>query len=365
MTDPRYIAGVMTGTSLDGLDAALAFMDGCGLRLRARLVGFHSIPLGPLASSLATLAQGQPAEPIVYMQAARALGCLYADAVAELCREHLPAGEKLHAVAAHGQTIWHAPQQRMSWQLFDPWPLVMKLGVPVVYDLRQADLIAGGQGAPITPLADWLLFRSASLVVNLGGICNLTVLSGKNEGPEAIAAMDVGPCNLLLDGLIRRRVPSAKFDADGMLAARGRVLPEVVRAIEDSEPMRQARGRSMGREDFHDRWLDELSAMDVATEDLLASVCELVARLVAARRRGTGRVLLAGGGARNRTLVRHLDRACGTGVAMLDDVGVPAEAREALEMAVLGALCEDGVPITLPQVTGAISPGVAGTWVGR
>ncbi len=152
----RIIAGCRTGTSLDGLDVVLAEVRGTGLAISARTVAGAHRELGELGGVLRRLASGGPAPPIEYLRAARRLGELHAEAVGGLCRgANVPRPD---LVAAHGQTIWHASREVLSWQLFDPWPLVTKLRSPVVYDLRQADLNVGGRGAPITPLADWVLY---------------------------------------------------------------------------------------------------------------------------------------------------------------------------------------------------------------
>lgn len=408
----RYVVGCMTGTSLDGLDVALAEIEGRGLGMRVTLRGHLSSPLAGVAKDLRRFAEGQPAPPIDYLRAARGLGEQHADAVAELIRRHLPANAELDFVVAHGQTIWHAPPGRhpdrvalpvrsafaehrpvgtvlpvetvlpletvlpagLSWQLFDPWPLVRRLGVPVCYDLRQADLIAGGQGAPITPLADHVLYRRDGLprlIVNLGGICNITTIGAD---PSQIAGGDVCPCNILLDTVVQRLFPPARYDTDGLIARSGRIVEMLHRAV-FIDVMEILKGqRSLGREQFPrqvvEGWL--ATAMKYETPaDIVATYTFAVADLVAAGIEKCGRgleaadVVLAGGGARNPVLVDFIRQQLRGARAVLlsDDVGIPVEAREALAFVVLGALSQDGVPITLPAVTGADRPGRAGAWV--
>lgn len=364
----------MTGTSLDGLDAALVRLEGTGTALTAQFVGLVSRPLGDeLGCTLRRLAAGEPRPPIDFLRAARQLGRLHAQAVADLCDQHLPADARLSFVAAHGQTIWHAPQEQLSWQLFDPWPLVRTLNVPVVYDLRQADLIAGGQGAPITPLADWVLYRDADrprVVVNLGGICNVTVL-----GPtiQAIHARDLCPCNILLDGVVQRLFPSMRYDDQGRIARRGRVIPSLRQTVVDQVRAITQQHRSLGREQFPDallnRWVDAARQQTPQPQDIVASFTAAVADLISQAWRdglfdnAPAEVVLAGGGARNAALVDHLRAKSAAAVRLSDELGIPLEAREAAAFAVLGALSRDGVPITLEQVTGGAQPGVAGAWV--
>ncbi len=429
----RHIAGCMTGTSMDGLDVALVQIEGRGLAMTASIVATHSEPLGSLADDLRDLAGGEGTPALGWMQAAHRLGMLHAEAIEGLMQRASAAGgatpPQLDAVAAHGQTVWHAPDQGLSGQLFDPWPVVRRWSVPVVYDLRGADLAAGGQGAPITPLADWVMFADASehrTIVNLGGICNITHLppppprdpqgprippqtaqsqatlqaADINAGsetsrmdraapaatdvvrkrcdPTSVRGRDIGPCNLLLDGLIRRLRPGLRMDEGGTLATDGTVREPIVEAIHAHGYIAGGKTHSTGREQFDDQWLDSIAALAMdhgemaedAVADALASACAAVAQLIHRHLPETvDRIILAGGGAHNRALVRAIEQVGGTAVKNAtiirsDDLGVPASYREAAQMAVLGALCQDGVPITLERITGGHRPGVAGTWAG-
>ncbi len=359
----------MTGTSLDGLDVVLAEVRGRGLEIEARLLAHAARPLGELGARLRRLAEGSVAPAIEFLRAARALGDLHATAIGELMRRE--SISKLDFVVAHGQTIAHASAEGLSWQLFDPWPIAGRLKIPVLYDLRQSDLIAGGEGAPITPLADWVIFRHARrgrLVVNLGGIANATFLPA-GGGPTEIRAADLAPCNLLIDGVTRALWPEQHFDRDGLLAASGTAREEITRLVEELPAVRGGRAwRSLGREDLPDGWIADLvgdSGKRFRPEDVLRSAVEAVAVAIA---RGAGpwgaeEAILAGGGARNPILVEALGRRLGSSTILSDALGIPCEAREGLEIAVLGALARDGVAITLPQVTGARSPGRAGAWI--
>jgi anhydro-N-acetylmuramic acid kinase len=363
VSDRRHIAGCMTGTSIDGLDVALVEVTGTGLALRARVRRCLSRPLGGLAKTLRALADQEPLPAGRIAAAARDLALLHADALSELA-----AGERLDLVCVHGQTVYHAPP--VSWQLMNPAPICRALGAPVVHDLRAADLAAGGQGAPITPIADALLFREvpgAWAVVNLGGFCNITVRAagpapGEPIDPGAITAGDVCACNQVLDA-IARRLMNSPFDAEGARAAAGTVHEE---ALEDLDGIfvSQARAkRSLGTGDEVGEWISRFRAR-VSAEDLAATACEAIGSAIARRAGNAGRVLLAGGGVRNAALVAAIGSCCTAPVSTTDAHGVPAAYREAAGFAVLGALCQDRVPITLPQVTGVASPApVAGAWV--
>ena len=364
------IAGCMTGTSLDGLDASLVEVTGHGLAMTAELIGTVSCGLAGLADVLGPMAAGKPHAPLDYLRAARQLGVLHADAISDLCRDYLPADRRLSLVAAHGQTIWHAPDEGVSWQLFDAEPVARRLNVPVCYNLRQADLIAGGEGAPITPISDWVMFRHPSrdrLIVNLGGISNMTHLPAGGS-LEQVRGADIGPCNLLIDGVVRRLHPDRPYDTDGQIAGQGQIDLEVFGLIEQHPAIRSQTKRSLGREDFVDSWIDglvESLTHRVPVADIVASVVDAVAQLIGRSPLAMAdEVILAGGGARNPVLVQRIREAlAGKTVMLSDELGVPIEARESAGFAVLGALCEDRVPISLPQITGSNSPGVAGQWV--
>ncbi|MEM9416481.1 MAG: anhydro-N-acetylmuramic acid kinase [Planctomycetota bacterium] len=386
MTQPtreRIVVGCMTGTSLDGLDVALVRIVGTGLEMSAEYLGHVSRDLPDiLRETLMHLASGGAAEPVVYMRAARELGELHADSVRHLLEE--TKGPKPEFVVAHGQTIWHDPRPRkgdaeapnlgpMSWQLFDPWPVVKRIGVPVCYDLRQADLVAGGEGAPLTPLADWVMYREkADLIVNLGGVMNFTWWPLDSSMPSYIEGGDTCLCNLLLDGFAQQLL-GEPYDRDGQAAARGKLVESILYDFQDRFEVLGAGERSLGREDLEDGAIKSLIAAHpgVTPPDLLFNAIACIGQSVGEVFEGMAaqRLVLAGGGVRNKTLVRYIrdviegDSFC-EGAVLSDDLGIPCEAREAMGFAVLGALSQDGVPVSLPQVTGAKDPGVAGVWAG-
>ena len=373
----RIVAGCMTGTSLDGLDAALVRIVGTGLDMTAEYLGWVSHPMDPgLRDTLMHLASGGAAEPLTYLRAARGVGELYADGVQHLLDE--TNGPRPAFVVAHGQTIWHAPREEaspMSWQLFDPWPVVKRIGVPVCYDLRQADLIAGGEGAPLTPLADWVMYRDkADLIANLGGVFNCTYWSLSAEpGVDAVEGGDVCLCNLLLDGLAQRLL-DRPYDRDGEAASAGVFDEKLYRTYgQHLAVMGTGERGSLGREDLQNGVIDRVlqAFHDRSPADLLFNAIAFVGQTIGEVFEGTAaqRLVLAGGGAKNKTLVNYIreiiepDSFCES-VCLSDDLGIPCEAREAMGFAVLGALSQDGVPCSLPQVTGATDPGGAGVWAG-
>ncbi len=359
----RVVVGCMTGTSIDALDVAVVRVRGRGLGMTVEFVRGHSAGLGAIGARLRAMADQEALTAGEIARVSREFALLHASAVREVLM-----GETAALVAVHGQTVFHAPP--VSWQMFNGAVLAHELGMPVVFDLRGADLAAGGQGAPITPLADWVLFRSreATAVVNLGGFCNVTLLPGDDGAPAErqiarIEGLDVCACNHVLDRIARETMGAA-YDADGARASAGTARPEAVEVLRGVLGAQSRGGRSLGTGDETWRWVDRWRA-GMMPEDLAASACAAIGAVIGERIGGAARVLVAGGGARNRAVVAAIRANVRGEVRTTDAAGVPIEYREAAEMGVLGALCADGVAITLPRVTGVAGPApVAGVWAG-
>lgn len=374
----RIVVGCMTGTSLDGLDAAVVRITGSGLEMKAELLGHRPHPMPPqLRSALMQMASGEPAEPLAFLRAARGIGEMHAQAVEQLLHQYDV--KETDFVVAHGQTIWHAPRDDSesggpkSWQLFDPWPVVKRIGTPVCYDLRQADLIAGGEGAPLTPLSDWVMYRGrGDLIVNLGGVFNYTSCPLEAKNIDAIEGCDVCLCNLLLDGLSQRLL-NQPYDMDGAVASTGQFDETLLRNFEKRLEVHGPGEGSLGRENLQGRVIDQIieAHRDRSPADLLFNAIVFIAQAMRKvfESYAAQRLVLAGGGTLNKTLVQYTREiiehdSVGGSVLLSEDLGIPSEAREAMGFAVLGALSQDGVSISLPQVTGTKSPGIAGVWAG-
>jgi 1,6-anhydro-N-acetylmuramate kinase len=286
-------------------------------------------------------------------------------------------------IAVHGQTVFHSPP--VSWQMFNPAVLAHETGIDVVCDLRAADLAAGGQGAPITPLADWVWLRSPTerrVVLNLGGFANATLLP-RDTGPESIAdvrGMDICACNHVLDAAARAGL-GKPFDEYGAAAMEGAVSFEARQELCDLLAKQSSAARSLGTGDEvsgKDGWIERWNGR-LTPNDLCATACAAVGKtIVRAIRKGTepghkafDRLILAGGGLKNIALRSAICTDSGVRLSITQDAfsyqqSLPMEFREAIEMAILGALCQDGVPITLPGVTGGTAGAgpkpVAGVW---
>lgn len=366
----RLVVGCMTGTSIDGLDCALARITGRGLAMRAELLATHSAPIPDgLRQTLRRIAAAEPLTAAAIARAAREFGELHANTIADLLKaSNTP---KPDLIAVHGQTVFHSPPD--SWQLINPAPIARAHNCPVVSDLRAADLAAGGQGAPITPLADFTLFRHESLptaVVNLGGFCNITLLPAAPASADPasllphIRGFDVCACNQILDDLARK-VLRADYDESGAAALRGHPHEEALIDLEGVLATQSSSKRSLGTGDESAEWVSRWR-VHVPADDLAATACEGIGRTIAERIVETGaeRILLAGGGARNAALVKAIASWVSSTPVTTDTLGVDVSSREALCMAVLGALSHDRVPITLPQVTRCPPPApIAGSWL--
>ena len=356
MNEARHVVGCMTGSSLDALDVALVRIVGRGLEMSAAVESFGSHPLDSLSGELRRLIAGESVPMRTSVQLADALGRVHAEAIAS----HLN-GRRADFIAVHGQTVVHAPP--IGHQLINPWPIAHRFGIPVVCGMRDADLALGGQGAPITPIADLILFRhqtQSRAVVNLGGFCNISRLPACQDaraGLGSVRGFDVCPCNHWLDHAARERLGEA-CDLGGAAASRGRVDDSYCQMLSARLEQLSGEGRSFGPGD------DALPMpASLSPEDTLASIVHAIAGRIARETAGVDAVLLAGGSAANSTLVSAIGDACAAPVSDTASVGIMPAAREAVAMAVLGALCHDGVAVCLPQITGAEGSAVAGSWV--
>lgn len=356
--------GLMSGTSLDGVDACAVAFDPA-----PRLIGESSVRLSPdLRQSLLWLATGEgpaPDDPIDTLgRARRDLADAYAEAV-----NALPADVRAGAlcVGAHGQTIRHRPDEGFSLQIIDGARLAQRIGLPVVTDLRSADVALGGQGAPLVPpfhLAAFGGLGGRPAVVNIGGIANVTIL--EPETRTIVAGFDTGPGNRLLDDWIARSL-GRPFDDGGRWAATGQVDEALLEHLLDDPFFALAPPKSTGREQFNLNWLDQrLRAFGGrhAPEDVQATLLALTATTIARAVTpfGADRVVICGGGARNDALLRALSDRLGTIDCGPSDAlaAVPPQAVEAMAFAWLAWQRWHALPANSTAATGARGPAVLG-----
>ena len=378
------VAGVMSGTSMDGADAVLVRFRGGGeggpfsweVRHRA------SLPYpDELRERLARAIRPGGADVVELTLLHAELGEHVAVLVEALDERARAAGDGIDLVAMSGQTVWHEPvvdearsvRVPATLQLGEPARVVARCDVPVVSDLRQADLAEGGQGAPLVSFGDLLLYGRAGVaraVHNLGGIGNLTWLPPDLD-PGSVIAFDTGPANCLMDELAHAK-RGARLDEDGRLAAAGTVDEEVLSRLMAHPYLTRKPPKTTGREVFNLRELAPSGLSDLPAADALATALAFtVASTVLAYRDGLAaagapwpdEVLLAGGGARNPTLVARLKDGLGrlgARIATFEERGMTSHDREALAFAVMGYEAWHGRVNTLPAATGARRAAVAG-----
>jgi len=358
-TSSLYI-GLMSGTSLDGVDGVLADFAGGGIRTLA--AAFTPFPAS-LRQELMGLQAASKNELEREALAANGLTLCYADCVRQL----LPATTgPVAAVAVHGQTIRHRPELGFTRQTNNPALLAELTGVDVIADFRTRDIAAGGQGAPLVPAFHEAAFGqpgTARVVVNIGGIGNISVLHGDGR----VTGFDTGPGNVLMDLWIGRHL-AQPYDAGGAWAASGQVHPPLLEALLDEAYFRQPAPKSTGRDLFHDQWLDaKLKGFgEVAPADVMATLTRLTALTIAEGIRGEGvaaqAVYVCGGGAYNTTLLREIGAALGGGVTVESTaaLGIAPTRVEALAFAWLGYRFTQRQPGNLPAVTGARGPRILG-----
>jgi len=352
--------GLMSGTSMDGVDAALIESDGEGT---VRRRGFFSLPYseafrGRLKAVLGT----SGAHP----ELARELTERHAEAVSGLLgAENCPPGE-IDVIGFHGQTILHEPHVRRTVQIGAPDLLARITGRPVVFDLRVADVAAGGEGAPLVPVYHRALTRTLGTtvaVLNLGGVGNVTWIDGREgAGPDAMLAFDTGPANAPIDDFVRRRL-GIPCDEDGALASAGSVDEDRLAALLDDPYFRRRPPKSLDRDHFGARAAQAVE--DLTDADGAALLTAFSAASVAQAERWfphrPGQWIVCGGGRRNAALMRELADRLDAPIVPADSLGWNGDAVEAEAFAYLAIRSLLGRPLTFPGTTGAPAPLTGGT----
>lgn len=367
---PLRSLGLMSGTSVDGVDVALVETDGETVTARGpgtTMAYEHDV------RALIRAAFGAEQPNSATRAAEQALTAAHVEAVQRWSRDSGTALGSLDVVGFHGQTVTHRPERRFTWQLGDGAALASALGLPVVNDLRGADVAAGGQGAPLVPVYHAALARSLArplAVVNIGGVANVTWIGPSGIGPSAfgpngigpngigsegaLLAFDIGPGNGPIDDWCARRA-GQRFDRDGALAAQGKVDRGRLARFAEHRYFDKAPPKSLDRGDFNDSWAEGLGVADGA-----ATLTRGTARAIALAARHFPAAplqwVIAGGGARNPTLLKAIAAETGGKVITARELGWDGDALEAEAFAFLAVRSLRGLPITYPATTGAPQP---------
>ena len=388
----HFVVGLMSGTSLDGIDATLVRIltapDGrvSAVNLLAKSYLPYSDALRRQIDALCSPLTARIDE-LTYLHFA--LGEWYAKSVSMLLETSGWTAAAVDAISMHGQTVWHAPQPRSypgpdgelqikgTLQLGSAAVLRERTGISVISDLRSRDMAAGGEGAPLAPYIDAVLFGSTTegrIVQNIGGIGNATVVPAGAEN-EDVFAFDTGPGNMVIDAVVAEGSGGKeRFDDGGTLAAKGRVDEGLVARLMRDPYFSREPPKSTGREvygiEFSRAFIEEAKAARLGFEDRVATATAFTATSIASAYKdfilphtAIGKVVAAGGGARNATLLRMISGLLPEGIEVVPSasLGIPDEAREPMAFAVLGHESLMGRPSNLPAVTGARAPVVLGS----
>ncbi len=386
MKEVRHVVGMMSGTSVDGVDAALVEISGTDSEPKVKLLAFENKPYPPQVRekifSLFTPANAT-VDKVGYMNFL--LGEIYAKSALSVIEKAGMKPDEIDVIGSHGQTIWHAPIPESpdgipvayTVQIGEGSVIAERTGILTVSDFRVADMAAGGQGAPLVPFSEYLLYRREKetiLLQNIGGIGNMTVMPAGAK-PRDVFAFDTGPGNMIIDAVISAVTGGGKtYDAGGETAAKGRVCNALLDILKEEPYYRQPLPKTTGREHFGVQYTEKILSWwkenPIPVEDLLATVTDLTAysiadayeRYVLPKYRAS-EIIVGGGGSYNATLLRFMkERFAPHGVAVRtqEDLGLSSDAKEAVAFALMADCCMRGKANTLPSVTGAEHPAVMG-----
>lgn len=359
----RTIAGLMSGTSLDGLDIAI-----CQIASEPFLLELQASTTVPFSEDLrARILEACTGDVAIVAQLDIELGRFYADAVGDFCDA---TGISLDLIGSHGQTIYHE-HGITTLQIGEPGFMAERLSCPVISDFRRADIIAGGCGAPLVPAFDVAMFERETegvIALNIGGIANITAIPAASDSEAKAIAFDTGPGNMVIDGLMQRWTDGTKLlDVEGQAAARGRIDRNRLDRLMAHPFLTKPPPRSTGREEFGDAFCDALVAEvapadDQAWHDLLTTVTAWTALSIMHAIREhvpfeVHHLIVGGGGTHNRTLMAMLgQRSNALSVASMDQFGIDPDYREAMAFAYLADAFVRNRPGNVPAATGARDP---------
>lgn len=386
--DEAYLVGLMSGTSVDGIDAAV-------IKLASSKDQEHGVEVTLLAFENTPFPKQVRDQVFELFDVANAtidkvgamnmwLGELYAQATYSVIGKSGLEPSQIYAIGSHGQTIYHAPEEnrvggydlRCTVQIGEGAVIANRTGIPCVSDFRVADMAMGGQGAPLVPFTEHLLFgdpRQTLLMQNIGGIGNVTVLPA-NASLDQVFAFDTGPGNMIIDGLVSQLYAPMTMDVGGEIAASGQVIAELLEWMRQDEYYSMPLPKSTGRERFGQVYvaqiIDKMRANGWKSEDVIATATYLTAwsivdgyeRYIAPRHQAQ-RLLVGGGGSYNGTLIRHLQRLFASHqveVLTQEDIGGNSDAKEAIAFALLAYFTMKRLPNNIPLVTGASKSVVMG-----
>ena len=376
------VAGLISGTSVDGIDVAIVDIRGAGFEQRVLPLAHHTIEY-PAAVRRAVLSvSNADTHTAKISQLNFLLGEFFGEAVLEACRRAQVPPQSLDLIGSHGQTIYHQAVATelcgrniaSTLQLAEPAVIAERTGIPVVADFRPADMAAGGQGAPLVPYVDYLLYRDQQLgrvALNIGGIANITAIPPA-AAPDQVIAFDTGPGNMVIDALVSQFSRGTMgYDRDGRMAASGATNEGLLGELMDSPYLAQPPPKSAGREQFGVEFVTKLLDHGLPPANLVAtatafsahSIADAVGRFVAPRM-PLHQMIVSGGGLHNPELMGELKKQLsGVEFRASNDFNIDTDAKEAIAFAVLAHETYHGRPANLPSATGAKHPAILGKLV--
>ena len=384
-TDKKYIIGLMSGTSVDGIDAAIVEVSGHGLETAVNLIAFETFPF-PSGVPQRILALCHPdtgrVDDICEMNFY--IGHLFAEAAKYVLQKSRMSSNDIALIGSHGQTIHHLPREPnttrypSTLQIGEPTVIAHETGIPTIADFRVADMAAGGQGAPLVSYPDYLLFRNSVKTVgllNIGGIANLTVLPA-DCSPDAVSASDTGPGNMCIDAVVREVTEGReRYDKAGERAAQGTPYQRLVNEWLKHPFFQLPPPKTTGREMFGDTFAMECLAAcrkhGLSDNDSIATLTELTVRTITdyiqqfvGEQNPIDVLYVSGGGVHNRTIMRRLgELLADTAVEPVDNSGISSDAKEAIAFAILANEALHGQCGNLPSATGASVRKILGKFV--
>ncbi|MFU0789686.1 MAG: anhydro-N-acetylmuramic acid kinase AnmK [Virgibacillus proomii] len=371
------VVGLMSGTSLDGIDASLVKMEGYKRRTRMEVLKSISLPYNDELKQELLLAINKTSSNVEQICSLNfKMGYVFANAVKAVCKEANIHLHQLDLIGSHGQTLYHIPKAHHSLakstlQVGDPSIIAYETNTVVVSNFRTMDIAAGGEGAPLIPYMDWLLFRDENkgrILQNIGGIGNCTVIP-KNAQINEIYAFDTGPGNMIIDELCRK-LCHLPFDEGGRIAAKGKVHKDIVDRWMQHAYFRLVPPKSTGREDFGSEYTKEILTLssNLPPEDLIATATYFTAfSIVDAYKKfvfpnsEVSEIILSGGGGNNHTLIKMIEQLLPTiNVFTIDQLGITTDEKEAVGFAVLANETIHQQQTNVPKATGAIEPVILG-----
>lgn len=365
----KLAVGLMSGTSLDGIDAALVNIENSGTETKVKLIHFETIPYSPEERErILKLCSSSTSSVVEICKMNVELGKKLAHAALQVINQAGKEANEIDFISSHGQTIYHSPEHSSTFQIGELAVIAEETGCLTVGDFRPSDMAAGGQGAPLVPFVDYLLFSSKDkgrILLNIGGIGNLSVIKA-NAKPDEVIAFDTGPGNVLIDAIVHigshGQLP---YDERGQLGSRGKICTEwLEKMLESDEYIFQLPPKSTGRELYTSELTQSLwndgTSRGLAFEDIVATITAFTAHSIAINiikhidpHYSIEEIIVSGGGVHNKTLMSELQAQVKQKVVAMDELSFSSDAKEAIAFAILGNEYIHGQSNNLPSATGA------------